>query len=244
MSQAQKTPIAASLNRFAEKKIAEAFQLYGKSLPASVVSITNSIVTVKFELSTSFTLPQVTIPIYGPEYTRYPIQVGCKGVVLAMDASIGGMSGLSDIASPNLAAPANLQALVFLPIANQGWSNTDDPMAVLHYGPNGVILRDTGKNSFVIVTPTNVTIIGKSSVTIESGSSVMTLNSSGTYSITGTTGTIQASTLNIQDGAHATNPTTMNQAWAAMTTWLNSHTHSSSGAGTPSTPFSGGSIAP
>ena len=244
MSQAQKTPIAASLNRFAEKKIGEAFQLYGKSLPASVVSITNSIVTVKFELSASFTLPQVTIPLYGPEYTRYPIQIGCKGVVVAMDASIGGMSGLGTIASPNLATPANLQSLVFLPIANQNWSNTDDPNSVLHYGPNGVILRDQAKNSFVIVTPTSVTVIGKNSVTIESGSSVMTLNSSGTYSITGSVGTIQAGSLTIQDGAHSTSPSTMNSAWAAMTSWLNSHTHSSGGSGTPTTPFSGGSIAP
>ena len=244
MSQAQKTPIAAGLNRFAEKKIAEAFQLYGKSLPASVVSVVNSIVTVKFELTTGFTLPQITIPLFGPEYIRYPIQAGCKGVVLAMDASIGGMSGLGNVSAPNLAAPANLQALVFLPIANQQWSNTDDPLSLLHYGPNGVILRDTGKNSFVIVTPTGVTIIGKSSVTVESGSSVMTLNSNGTYSITGTTGTLQASNLTIQDGAHQTNPSTMNSAWAALVTWLNSHTHASGGAGAPSTPFSGGSIAP
>ena len=62
-SNAQKTPFARSLNDWATARWGAALDLEGKSLPASVVSVNNSIVTVKFELQTTYTLPEVTVPV-------------------------------------------------------------------------------------------------------------------------------------------------------------------------------------
>ena len=148
---AQKLPLARSLNRLAERKVYEVFHNTGKALPCSVVAVTNSIVTVKFEVqNTPFTLPQVTCPMFGPEYIRYPTQIGDKGVVFAADAYLGGMTALGGGVA-DLAIRGNLSCLVFFPVGNNDWSNTDNANAVVLYGPDGVILRDTNKKTLVSV---------------------------------------------------------------------------------------------
>src|SRR6202043_2402266 len=43
----------------------------------------------------------------------------------------------------DLSLPGNLSALVFIPVGNTGFSDTDDPNAYVLYGPDGVILRDS-----------------------------------------------------------------------------------------------------
>ena len=160
----QKTPFARSMNLFAEKKIADALQKTGQSLPAHVVEVNGAIVTVAFDVeNTPYTLPQVTIPLFGPEYIRYPIQVDDKGVVFAADASLRGNSGLGT-GTADLSEPANLSALVFFPIANKAWSEVD-PQAVTIYGPNGVVLRDTGDAANITLTPDSITFtIGSSRI--------------------------------------------------------------------------------
>lgn len=147
---AQKTPLGISLNRFAQGKANDAIQNLGKSLPATVVSVRGAIVQVKFEVQSNFTLPNVTIPLIGSEYARPPIQPGCKGVVLAADAYLGGMSGLGG-GTADLTPPANLTALVFAPIGNSGWTMVDGNAFVI-YGPNGVVLRDTGSGTVLTLT--------------------------------------------------------------------------------------------
>lgn len=130
MSIAQKVHFVRSQNRFAERKIADALQLVGKFLPASVVSVSGPIVTVKFEISSSFTLPQVTMPVAGSEYVRLPIQPGCKGMVISADARLGAMSGLAT-GTADLSQPANLSALVFVPLGNKFWDMVDGNALVL-----------------------------------------------------------------------------------------------------------------
>lgn len=148
---AQKTWIARSLNQFAEKKALDAIELLGKALPCSVTAVAGSIVTVKFELTNiSYTLPNVTCPMFGPEYIRYPTQVGDKGAVFPADAYLGGMSGLGGGVA-DLSLVGNLSALVFFPIANKNWSASDNANALVLYGPDGVILRDTNKQTLVSV---------------------------------------------------------------------------------------------
>jgi len=153
---AQKTPLGVSLNRFARGKAQDAIQNLGKSLPSSVVSVRGSVVQVKFEIQSSFTLPNVTIPIIGSEYVRPPIQPGCKGVVLAADAYLGGMSGIGGgVAS--LTPTANLTSLVFAPIGNDGWT-TVDGNAVVIYGPNGVVLKSQDGNTVFTLTPGGIVV--------------------------------------------------------------------------------------
>ena len=177
-SNAQKTPFLRTINEFAEKKAADAIQLLGKALPASVVSVSNSIVTVKFELNTTFTLPQITVPIATSQYRREPTQVGDLGVVRPADVRIGGITGLG-AGVADFTLPANLAALVWEPVANSGWSATDDANAYVIYGPNGAIIRDTGKNCTILLNQTLITITGKNSAKIQVGSNSVTISSSG-----------------------------------------------------------------
>lgn len=243
MADGQKTPLAASLNRLSERKINDAMQLVGKALPASVVAVTGSIVTVKFEVDSNFNLPQVTLPLFGPEYIRYPIQEGDKGFVVPCDVFLGGMSGLgSGIAA--LQQAANLSSLVFFPIGNTDWSDVD-PNAVTIYGPNGVVLRDGDNRSSIVLLPESITINGEDFVNIVSDNARLTLYKNGNFQLVGSgAGLISGNAVSISDGSFHTSPAIMNAAWAALVIWLNTHTHSSSGSGPPTTPFSGGSIAP
>lgn len=238
MTISQKVRVGRAMNEFAEKKVLDAIQILGKALPASVVKNDNSIVTVNFEVQSDFTLPQVTIPLYGCEYVRYPIKAGDLGIVIPADVYIGGVSGQGGgVAS--LTTPANLSALVFLPISNTEWSNVDITTVTV-YAPNGVILRDQDSNTIFTLTPNSIAMVAPNSITATSGGTVMTLSPSG-WSITGTTG-------QLSDGTAHTSPAIMNAAWAAMVTWLNSHTHTSASPGSPTTPpivsFTGTSIAP
>ncbi|TKI08338.1 hypothetical protein [Martelella alba] len=234
MSVGQKTPLALSLNQFSERKILDAIQLLGKSLPAIVVSNDNSIVTVSFQITSQFTLPNVTMPLFGPEYVRYPIQPGCKGLVIPSDFYLGGISGLGGGVA-GLDTPANLSALVFLPISNTAWSNVDMD-AVTVYGPNGVVLRDESSNTIFTLTPDSITMVSPGSVKATVGGTSFELTPSA-WALSGQNGSLT-------DETASTSPETMHNAWAALITWLNSHTHSDDGSGPPSTPFSGGSIAP
>lgn len=242
---AQKVPIQESANRFAEKKVNDALQLAGKGLPCSVVSVSNSIVTVRFEVQSGFTLPNVTIPMFGGEYIRYPTQAGDKGVVIPFDARLSGVSGIGG-GTASLSQPGNLTALVFLPISNTAWSSVDANALTL-YGPNGVVLRDTESNSTLILTPSGIAMVGQDSISLTSGSTSITLNNDGSYQISGSSaGSISAQGgLSLSDSTHSTTLPTMHNAFAALITWLNTHTHTDSMSGTtsaPNVPFSGGNI--
>lgn len=150
----KKIPFAASLNSAAMQKAQDAIQLMGKALPASVVSVAGQIVTVKFELNGVFTLPHVTCPIYGAEYARMPTQIGDKGVVIPADFYLGGVSGLGGGVA-GFDQRANLATLIFFPIGNTGFAAVDANAVVL-YGPNGVVVRDTSSASIMTLTPGNI----------------------------------------------------------------------------------------
>lgn len=152
----QKTPIARALEQFTGRKIAGALSLEGQSLPGSITAIVSSgIVTVKFEIAATktspYTLSTITVPVAGPEYIRFPLQVGCKGLLLTADAYLGGISGLGG-GTADLAPRANLSALVFLPIGSTEWSASENAQAVVIYGPDGVIIRSTDKAVSLTVT--------------------------------------------------------------------------------------------
>lgn len=179
---AQKTPLSTSLNKIANKKVTDALQLVGKALPCSVTGVSGAIITVKFEVMSDFTLPEVTIPLFGPEYIRYPIQLGDLGIVFATDARLGGVSGLGGGVA-DLSQPANLTALVFFPIGNKTWGSVD-PNSVTIYGPNGVVLRDTGSASVITLTPNGVVITGPNVISMACpGASIVI--APGTVDITG-----------------------------------------------------------
>lgn len=157
MSAYQKIPLARSLPRAIDEQVNNAFQKSGQALPCSVTAVSGAVVTVKFEVNSSFTLPNITIPLAGAEYIRYPIQIGDKGYVVPAAARLAGMSDIGGGVS-DLSLPANLTAMVFFPFGNAKWA-TVDSQAVVIYGPNGVVLKDTGGESTVTLTPLGVAVV-------------------------------------------------------------------------------------
>jgi hypothetical protein len=163
----QKTPLVSTLNRFAESKATDNTQQLGKSLPCSVVTVVSSgVVVVKFEVQSSVlgaTLPNVMVPVAWPEYIRYPVQKGDKGMCVTADAYLGGVSGLGGGVA-GLVQQGNLAALAFQPLGNKAWTATTDPNAVVIYGVQGrgvTLLSDIGGQTVkLVLTNQGVTITG------------------------------------------------------------------------------------
>jgi hypothetical protein len=156
-SSAQKVPVARSLELFANRKVRSALATLGQSLPATVVSVSGGIVTIKFALTSPYTLPNVTVPIVGSEYVRLPIQAGCPGFVMSADAYLGGMSGLGG-GTADLSPRGNLSMLVWTPIGNKAWQAVIDANAIELYGPDGGIIRTADKTSIVRVSSAGTTV--------------------------------------------------------------------------------------
>jgi len=177
-SNAQKTPLLRTLNEFTTRRIASYIQLLGKSLPASVVSVNGSIVTVKFEIQSTFTLPQVTVPIATSQWRREPTQVGDMGIVRPSDAPLGAVSGLG-ASTATFSTLGNLEALVWEPVASNKWPATPDPDKYVIWGPNGFFIADTGKNCTIVGDKENIVATAKTKLTLQVGSSSIVIDSSG-----------------------------------------------------------------
>jgi hypothetical protein len=154
----QKTPLDWSLNTWGRGKAREFSQQLGKSYPCHVVAIVKSgVVTIQFDVNSTYNMPEIaTVPVAEPEYVRYPIQVGDRGVAFSADAYLGGVTGLGT-GTAGLAQPGNLSVLVFQPLANASWQTVDNNALTL-YGPNGVVIEDSNKKTVITLTPTGVTI--------------------------------------------------------------------------------------
>ncbi|KFD04248.1 hypothetical protein [Raoultella planticola] len=234
MSIDNKLNFASSMNRFTERKIENAFQKSGKVLPASVVKQTGNMITVSFELrDIPYVLPQVTIPLFGPQYIRYPMQPGDKGIVIPADTYIGGVSGQGG-GIADMTPPANLSALVFLPISNTEWQSVDGQVVTV-YGPDGVTLRDSENNTTFLLKPDSIAISTPDSFTVTVGSTVFSLTA-GRWSLSGDAG-------HLQDSVASTSPAIMLRGWQSLLTWLNSHEHSNGNDGNdtggPTSTFNG-----
>ncbi|HBY0037191.1 TPA: hypothetical protein MIM82_01035 [Klebsiella pneumoniae] len=234
MSIDNKLNFASSMNRFTERKIENALQKSGKVLPASVVKQTGNMITVSFELrDIPYVLPQVTIPLFGPQYIRYPMQPGDKGIVIPADTYIGGVSGQGG-GIADMTPPANLSALVFLPISNTEWQDVDGQVVTV-YGPEGVTLRDSGSNTTFLLKPDSIAISTPDSFTVTVGGTV--------FSLTGSKWSLSGQAGHLQDSVASTSPAIMHAGWQSLLTWLNSHEHSNGNDGNdtggPTSTFNG-----
>lgn len=221
MSAAQKLNLNKSLNNFAQNKIDDTAQVAGRPLPAVVVAQSGKMVTVSVSLNSGFTIPELTVPIFGPEYVRYPMQPGDKGMLLNMGIYIGGMSGQGGGVA-DLTVPQNLSALVYLPISNTEWESVD-PNVVTIYGPEGVTIRDAESNTTFVLTPDAIAIVAPGNFNITVGGTIINLTPTG-WSISGVNG-------ELTDGGGTTSPAVMGAAWAALKAWANSHVHTNGNGG-------------
>ena len=227
---ALKTPLARSLEQFANRKVRSALELLGHSLPCTVAAVTSSgIVKVNFELTNvPFTLPQITVPVMAFEYVRYPIQTGCKGMVISADAYLGGMSGLGG-GTADLTFRPNLSNLVFVPLGNSAWSAADDPNAVVIYGPDGVILRDSKSKVVLTLSPTACTLTLPSGVPLTVNGSVIV---DGNLQLSGA---IQSQTGSTYAGNIQTAGNVIAGVGGSDQVGLKTHTHTSASPGSQTT---------
>src|SRR4029077_15274595 len=72
-------------------------------------------------------------------------------------------------ANPDGPGPGTLQ-MVWFPVGNKNWSTSGiNPNMLTLYGPQGVQIQDEGGNSICTVTPTTITINGKTQLLLEVG---------------------------------------------------------------------------
>lgn len=200
-----KTPLVSGLSAGAKTQVQNAVMALGKALSCHVTAVTGPMITVAFDVNTSYNLPNVTIPLFGPEYIRYPIKDGDLGYVIPVDVPVGFTSGQA-IGVPDLiSVPANLEALFFMPIGNINWTVVN-PSAVTVYAPDGVVIRDTASDSVITLTPTGITIVagGEGGSEISMSNEIITMTAS-------TAINLNAPTINM-DGAIAQYPTEGNTA--------------------------------
>jgi hypothetical protein len=155
---AQKVPLNRSLNMVAHKRALDVIARLGQALPCTVTAVQGSIVTVKCEVSGPFTIPQLTVPKAESQWLRTPTQVGDHGILIPVDALLNAVTGLGGTAPNVTNLVANLSALAFLPIGSKSFSAADDPNAVVLYGPNGAVIRDSSSASKIVLTPSGITV--------------------------------------------------------------------------------------
>ena len=172
MTIATKKPLNLSLPRAIRERVQDGKQLSGQAWPCTVAAVDGAIVTVVFEVSSDFTLPQVTCPIAEPFYIRIPVQVGDQGMVMAASTRLGGVTGLGAGLAP-LSEPSNLGGLVFVPLGNKNWA-TIDPNAVVINAPNGAKLR-TFDGASIVTIDTDQVKIQQGDVTVEITGGVVTV---------------------------------------------------------------------
>lgn len=246
MSNGQKRPLSRTLNEFVNSSINTANNKLGQILPCRVTAVNGAIVTVNFEIEAgNQTFAPVTCPIAESTYVRLPVQVGDFGICISADVRLGGISGLGLGKAP-LASPSNLGGLVFVPIGNKNWSAVD-PDAVNINAPNGAVIRDTGNNTTITLTPSTITIVRGSSnitindsgITIDNPNAGVTINGNLTVNglITGTAGFAisggSGGTMNVNGNIVSTGTITNNGKDIGST-----HTHSGvqPGSGNTGTP--------
>ena len=161
------------------------------------------IVTVAFDVLDMPNLPQITIPMAGAEYVRYPVQIGDKGFTTAADVYMGGVSGIGTAQSANNGNTGNLSSvLVFVPASSTKWSKAENHNAVIVYGPDGVIIRDTKKSATITLKPGSIMLqVGSTMITLTAGG----ITSRGNWTHQGTittTGDVRAGAISVDNHVH------------------------------------------
>lgn len=174
MSDSQKFSYVRAMNNLVRTATDDAAALRGSRLPCHVVGVNGAVVTVHFDiLPGAVQLPEVTVPVAGFEYIRFPIKAGDKGVTMAADVSLRGVSGMGT-GLADLSLPPSLTALFFVPLASNKWQAAD-PGKITLYGPRGALIKTTdGKSSVSVDSDKIVLSVGRQ--TLELSASGLKLN--------------------------------------------------------------------
>lgn len=172
LDNARKQPLAYRLNRFSSTQAGDTVELLGKVLPSSISSVSGQIATVGFEIDAGVALPGgVQMPVAHSLYDWVPYQPGDKGLPIAADVYLGGISGLGG-GTADMTQRANLSSLLFLPVSNTAWQPPGgDPNKRVIQGPSGARMQDMAGKTVIVVDGSNITITvpAGSKVTVSSG---------------------------------------------------------------------------
>lgn len=126
--------MGADLNALAIQRALDQIQIGGQELPCTIAEVVSpGIVTVNFQVdSGATTLPPVTVPVAMNAYQRVPFKAGDPGLCAAASVVLGGVTGLGSGLPALWTRPANLAALVFVPLATTSLT-TPDPAAYVLY---------------------------------------------------------------------------------------------------------------
>ncbi len=166
--------LQADLQRIAQKTVEKALRQRGNALPCHVTAVSGQIVTVAFDMpqGVPWVLPKITIPKAEGPWGNSPTQIGDVGLTIPADAYLGGISGLGG-GQATWRRPANLSALVWVPVAQQSTQITNQN-AYLIQGPDGWITQTTQG--------TTCSIVGnQEGITMTYGNQVVTLNANGLF---------------------------------------------------------------
>jgi hypothetical protein len=174
MSIHQKAPLTRTLNAFAQQRALDEIQQTGKALPGHVIAVSGSLVTVNFDV-TGGTFGQPTIPVFGPEYIRYPIKVGDKGYAMAADATLSQISGQGTATADITYQRGNLSNLVWMPIASKAWGAVINGFLVLYGNTgDGVVIQDV-----VGASPSTYLKITTGTIQLTAGGKTLSISSAG-----------------------------------------------------------------
>jgi hypothetical protein len=137
-----KTWFQSTVNQGAIAIAYSALEVMGRALPCSVVEVSGSLVTVKFEVQQPpFTLPNVTIPKAEGPWIRSPTQVGDFGEAVPAQTYFGAVTALGTASPASLALQGNLSTLYWLPIASADFTPPPDQNKALVQGPAGAVIQ-------------------------------------------------------------------------------------------------------
>lgn len=196
MSNDLKNPLFHVVPAIIRKKIGDIIAQEGSPLPCHVTGVSGAMITVAFDVLTTYVIPQITIPLFGPEYIRYPIKIGDLGVTVPVDAGISYTTG-QGTGLPDLSQPGNFESLFFMPIGNKNWVPVD-PNQVTVYAPNGATIRDTNSGAVIVLHPTQISITVGTSSWVMDGTSIT--ETTETYKVTATTMATISSPVIVLDG--------------------------------------------
>ena len=182
--------LQADLSKAADKSIRAVMQQLGAALPCHVTAVDGQFVTVAFDLpqGAPWVLPDITIPKAEGSWINSPTQVGDPGMTVAAQAYLHPITGQYQ-GNPAWRIPGNLDALVWIPVANVG-NKIPNQNAALVQGPDGAIIQTTqGTASSIVTNQSGTTVtygstvltVADGEITMTAGGQTVTLNSDGFY---------------------------------------------------------------
>ncbi|QDH14161.1 hypothetical protein E3E12_08120 [Formicincola oecophyllae] len=150
----------------------------GQALPASIVSMSGQIATVKIEVQSQTPWPLLEVPIATSPYDAIPLQKGDVGWLAPVTFSIAALAGLGTMPARVECPAPNMSAYVFVPFSSAAWPQPD-PDARTLAGRKRVIIQSHAKGkASVVVDDDHITLqCDKSSVEVTP--STITLNAGG-----------------------------------------------------------------